>query len=153
MQAKRYTIGDKAYSQNKLVLGQIAQIVEYLEKENIEFTNVSPVGVIKTLGNQGLARCLAIILVPDGVSIQNKNIDELEKELFWAMDGEAVMEIATDFFYFNPVFSLFKKAKELMANVLAGMTAGVQENGSEKSSETSATETSQKETGLPGTSQ
>lgn len=141
MESKKYTIGGNVYSQNKLVLGQIAQIVEYLERENIEFTNVSPVGVIKTLGNQGLARCLAIILVPDGTPIQEKDIDKLEADLFWAMDGETVMDIANDFFYFNPVFSLFKRTKELMASVLAGMTAGVREHGSEKSSGISAMET------------
>ncbi len=121
MESKQYKVGDKNYTQNKLVLGQIGQLVEYLEEENMEFANVSPAVVIKLLGNRRLARCLAIILVPEGTLIQDKNIDEMEKDLFWSMSAEEVMQIASDFFSFNPVFSLFGKAKELMANVVAGM--------------------------------
>jgi hypothetical protein len=106
-----YTINGKTYIQKPLVLGQIQPLITLLEGKT--FDDVSPLALISELG-ETLPRCMAIILIPEGSSVRDRDLDALAAELAECMDMETAMLVASDFFLCNPLFSLLRQLRELV---------------------------------------
>lgn len=94
-----YTINGKTYSQKPLVLGQIKTLTALLK--GMTFGDLSPFGVIATLG-ESLARCMALILIPEGSPVMGRDIDALESEFDEYVDIKTTAQVVRDFFFCNP---------------------------------------------------
>jgi hypothetical protein len=110
----KYKIGDKTYLQRPLVLIQILQLIDALEglKFPVNFTLKS---ILKILGDR-TSKVLAIILIPEDIKIQDKNIEELAMEMD-NVDLNTLMEIKNHFFEFNRIASLSVKDLEMAMKI------------------------------------
>ena len=114
MEPKKYTINGKTYIQKPLVLGQLMPLIKLLEGKVIN--DVSPLALVTVLG-ESLPRCMAIILIPEGVSVRERDLDALESEFADNMDLETAMQVASDFFICNPLSSLSSKFRAMVTGV------------------------------------
>ena len=120
----KYEIGDKTYTQRKLVMGQIEQLEEQLRDAVFPMTN-DPLRIREALGNK-VYMAFAISLVEEGKS-PKRDIEELQAiadDLRWGIDPELTLQVIEDFFDCNPIASLFmrlegltKKIKEMAQNI------------------------------------
>lgn len=116
----RYEIGEGAdrvvYIQRKPKLMQIKQLLKMLQHSDIDFgdvdltpsregldqivgllTKMGVNGVLSVLGD-GIPAALAILLTPEGVRLQDKNLLEIQEHLELCLDPDQGVEIAADFF-------------------------------------------------------
>jgi len=114
MQEHKYEINGKVYSQRPLVLGQVDPLVKLME--TITITELNPMGLIRTLGEH-MPRAMAIVLIPEGQKVRDKNIDELEAEFANEMDVDTALEVAADFLSCNPVSSISQKIRQLVVKM------------------------------------
>jgi len=144
MEPKKYTINGKIYVQKPLVLGQWEQLIPMLDKFN--FTEFTAPGIIREMGSE-IYEAAAIVLIPEGVKIKNKDIGALVEELSEEMSVEALMEVVGDFFLYNRISSLVSKFNSLTDLIIENIKALLIKTnpGLTKSSENSAAETSQSE--------
>lgn len=148
MSERSYEIGGQKYLQKKLVFGQIQQLEEVLRDCTIPALN--PQAIIAGLGNK-ICSAIAVVLIPEGVSLKDKtrDIEALAEELRFTIEAEQIMEIVNDFFICNPIASLL----EMLAGVLQAIYQRVQmETGLTLSSVFSPEETSASETASSGDS-
>lgn len=142
-----YEIGGKKYTQKKLVLGQIEQLVDLLENVQLP-SDLSARTVVVLLVKDGrMARAASIVFIPEGVELKDKDIDALAAELKFSMDIDTALTVVEDFFDCNPAAAILKR--------LAGAVVKIREHilkqtGSKTSSASSPEETSQKETPSSG---
>jgi len=90
---KEYTISGKQYYQQPLVIGQLSRLMT--EMQGIRIAELTPMGLIMAVGDR-LPRLMACVLIPDGATAREVNIDRLAEELF-AADLDAALEVVADF--------------------------------------------------------
>lgn len=139
-----YVIGGKKYIQKPLVLGQIMQLMELLKGVVIP-KHIDTFGLISALG-QHLGPALAIVLIPEGVALKDKDIKMLESEIVFEVTPEQVVEIIEHFFTLNPIASLLQKLSGMVESVSKKIT----KTGLSNSPASLQAETSPKETTLSG---
>jgi len=146
MEEKKYEIGDKAYVQRTLVLGQWKELGAILK--NIAIPNdINPISLVTSLGNN-LFAVMAVILTEDGRSPRGKNIPQLAEEIEYGITPETAIETLSDFFDFNPIPSLLNNLWNL-AKIVREKTMEI---GLTSSAFSSAAVTSPDETGSSGMS-
>lgn len=109
-----YAINGNIYTQKPLVLGQVMPLIKLLEGKVIN--DVSPLALVTVLG-ETLPRCMAIILIPEGASVRDRDLDALEAEFSDNMDLDTAMQVASDFFLCNPLSSLSAKFRQMITGV------------------------------------
>ncbi|MCX5875310.1 MAG: hypothetical protein NT087_03230 [Deltaproteobacteria bacterium] len=82
--------------------------------------HLSPLGLISSFGEK-LPRLLACVLLPDGKSPQEVELDGLEKELFEVSLDQA-MEVIADFLSMTDLGSLLEKVAKMIAGALPPQT-------------------------------
>jgi hypothetical protein len=90
---KEYTISGIKYYQQSLVIGQLSRLMA--EMQGIRIAEITPMGLIMAVGDR-LPRLMACVLIPDGATAREVNIDRLAEELFGA-DLDAALEVVADF--------------------------------------------------------
>jgi hypothetical protein len=116
---KIYQIGNQRFHQNKLVIGQLMQLVKALSGLNIPGTlNIQ--SVLNAIGDK-ISDILAIILIPDGKSIKEKDRGAIAEFLDDNLDMDLALEIIEDFFLSNQIHSLLEKITKL-SQTMTGQT-------------------------------
>jgi len=110
-----YEIGEKKYTQGKLVLGQVPQLLDLLMGLNLPAV-ITPSAVVLALGNK-LPRAFAVVLNPEGVNLKDKDLEEIAADLEAALDIETATKVIEDFLSCNQIASLSKKYKGMAANL------------------------------------
>lgn len=143
----KYEIDGKKYIQEPLVLGQFEQLMPIMEGKSLVFEGKKTLEIVQALGDK-LPRAIAIVLKEEGKSLKDKDLDAFEAEVKFAINIDQTLEVVSHFFLCNPPTSLIEKLTMLMEGVATNLgTEGTEEpDGSEKSSSSSATETSEEET-------
>ncbi len=138
---KKYTIGKVVYIQRPVVLAQLTQLIEIIP-DDADITGIKgPNDVIAFLG-EALAAGMAIVLCPEGVDLQKKDLDVIKANLMNAMDIPTAVEVIEDFFGCNQVSSLVERVGSLMDMMENPGSA----SGSKSGSASLPTETSPGET-------
>jgi hypothetical protein len=107
---KTYTINEKKYTQQPLVIGQLSRLLTELKE--VKLIDLSPMGLISAFGER-LPRLLACVLVPDGAGPREVDVDSLENEL-WSVDIDTAMEVIADFLSMASLASLSEKLAKMM---------------------------------------
>lgn len=102
MTEKRYDINGTTYVQRPLVLGQLGQLIAVLK--DVSFAGNDILNIVAGIGDR-LPIAIAIVLVPDGVALKDKNFQSATDDAMM-LDLEASIRIVNDFFECNPVQSL-----------------------------------------------
>ena len=97
-----YIIDSKKYIQRPLVWGQIKQLKAVLPSLAIPAGVPLEQGLLLALTDH-LPLLLAVVLIPDGISPKDKDIDVLAGELEFAIDMETALKVVADFFDCNPI--------------------------------------------------
>ncbi len=126
-----YSINEKTYYQNKLVLGQWRQLLDILKGLTIP-GNVDVLGMVDILGDR-LPLALAVVLNPEGVALKDKDLPALADELEYTISADAVIKVIEDFFECNPLPSILAKLSQA-AGILDGMMTKTQSTPSSSSS-------------------
>jgi len=103
-----------------LVLGQVNQLLALLKDVNLPQDGSIPM-VIGALGDK-LSLAIAIALHDPEVSLQNKDIKQLAKDLEFEMSPELTLEIVEDFFDCTPISSLLTKVTNTVKKVTEKMS-------------------------------
>ncbi len=123
VEPNKYEIGGKTYTQQTLVFGQIKQLRPVLEGMDLT-GDFSPNDVIEVLGEK-LPRVMAIVLCPEGVKIEDKDLGDIEHHLSFNLDIITAFDVVEDFFDCSPVFSLVGRFQSL-AEKFAQETGNIQ---------------------------
>ena len=126
METKTYQIGEKKYSQKKLVLGQIRQLLCLMKesgllqgKEILIPTNISAKDLVDFLSDKGemLSKWISIILKEDRIPLSEKNLEAMASEIDFSIEMEQATEIISDFFDFLNLISLSEKLATMMVEI------------------------------------
>ena len=159
MEPKIYEIGGKKYSQKKLVLGQIRQLLCLMKesgllkgKEILIPTKISTKDLVDFLSEKGemLSRWIATILRENGIPLIEKNLEAMSSEIDFSIEPEQAMEVIRDFFDFLNLTSLSEKLATMMAEIENKI---MEQIGSKKPASYSPEEISPSETLSSGDSQ
>jgi len=148
-----YTIGGKKYTQAKLVLGQIEQLIPLLD--GLSFSaNPQPFEIVRSLGGK-ISTAISIALKADGQELRDKDVEEQAEDLKFSMSLPTTLTIVKDFFLCNPIGSLLEELTTAMEEIAEMVPEEIAEtvpavDGSEKSSQSSQKETSPSETESSG---
>ena len=145
---KPYEINGKNYTQRPLVLGQIMPLIDLMQ--GIELRDFSATGLIQSLG-PNLPEVMAIVLIPEGTRLSQKDIPTLAEEFEEYLSIETALEVVEDFLSFNPVSSISARMTGVMIKMIEAATAVLSSMTSKGLSRTSAMETSPDEDGSSGT--
>lgn len=100
-----YQVGDKRYTQRKLVMGQVEQLVDLLHDTDFQ-GGLGVREVVAALGDK-LYTAMAIVLREDGAEHwYEKDLDAMAASFRWDMEVQTAVEVVKDFFDCNPVTSL-----------------------------------------------
>jgi hypothetical protein len=150
MQEKKYEIGNQTFLQRELLIGQVIPLIENLE--GIEIGSLDPKSILRALGPR-LTRIIAVVLIPEGVNVKDRKLEEIESHLDNFLSANTAMEIVTDFFVFTPLSSLLSAGREMFAQGNESLKSVVDLSDSfPDSSKTSAKLTADEKTGLSGMS-
>lgn len=116
---KIYQIGNQRFHQNKLVIGQLMQLVKALSGMSLP-GKLNVQSILNAIGDR-ISEILAIILIPDGKSIKEKDRGAIAEFLDDNLDVELAMEIVEDFFLSNQTSSLIEKVAKL-SRTMQGQT-------------------------------
>lgn len=119
---KEYEIAGKVFYQKKLVLGQIKQI----SKELTDFVfpeELNVVSIFKLLGGKA-SKVISIILIEDGVSLKDKNVDSVEEFIDENIEYDMALEILKDFFLVNTISHI----PEVISKIIETMSANTVKN-------------------------
>jgi hypothetical protein len=105
----RYEINGTIYHQRELVLGQIQQLLA--ELAGVGFTDTSVPGVIAALGDR-IYRAVAVVLIPDGVAIRDRDLTAIADDLENA-PARVLLQVVADFFDCNQLSSLLETLETL----------------------------------------
>ena len=140
-----YKIGGNNYIQKPLVLGQIRQLTNLLQGVLIS-PNADIMSLVASLGDK-LSQAIAISLIPEGVTLRDKDNDAISAEIEFEISPEQAIEVIEDFFSCNPIVSLLKRldgtAEKIAGQISKGTTL-------KKSASSSPEATLQKETPSSG---
>ncbi len=115
MEEFKYTIGEKQYVQKPLVLGQVSQLLKIFQEVGFRAT-FSPREIVALLGDR-FSAALAVVLIPDGMSVAKKDLAAIEQDLAFAADIDTALKVVEDFFICNQVSSLFTRLEDLAKKV------------------------------------
>jgi len=120
----RYRIGGRIYVQRPLVLLQIEQLSAFLAAMTIP-AGLNVVGIVRLLGDR-ISDALAILLIPAGTEVDQKDLEATAAHLRKHVDIETAVRVVEDFLLCNPVGSVFDRLTGIMAKwlQLAGMATG-----------------------------
>jgi len=102
----QYEIEGVKYTQKPLVLGQLEDLTKALEgtslgsSEGVSEDSLKD-SLLELLRNGSLSKALAVALIPEGVSLREKNTEELVEILRWSLDLQTGIRIISDFFTCN----------------------------------------------------
>ncbi len=133
MTEKKYTINGKTYFQRKLVPGQMQQlcgVISLVSGNRLAGLRGSG-DIIVALGSRMLS-VVAIVITPEGVRVKDKDLKEIEDELFES-DAD-IPEIVADFFVLNPIDSLLKKLSGVIGKMSDRITKTVEDAMKSKTS-------------------
>jgi len=82
--------------------------------------SLDALAVVKSVGPD-LPEALAIVLVPEGVEVDKKDLPAFAREFSNHMPLETALEVVSDFLSFNPLRSLFTKFRGVLTAALDGM--------------------------------
>lgn len=139
-----YEIGGRCYTQRPLVLGQWVQFVAAIE--GLEVSPAAGLQAFLAALGPRLPRVLAVVLIPEGVDLRSKDLDQLTEDLEFEILPGQIQEVVEDFFSCNPVASIL----EWLTGALAGLRPRAVATGSKGSASPSPPETSQSETPSSG---
>ncbi|MGD9505356.1 MAG: hypothetical protein AB7W37_10610 [Syntrophobacteraceae bacterium] len=124
---KRYVIGEKAYVQRPLVLGQVERLAPLLESAAVA-EDGGMWEIARLALDPGAAEAFAVVLVEEGDAVRDamETVDERAEELRYAMTVEQAVEVAGDFFGCNRASSVLEKllGMAVKAREEAARTAG-----------------------------
>lgn len=152
-----YEVDGKKYAQKKLVLGQIAQLMELLKETTIPsmFSLAGDPGEMRISFNaeavagllgERLPQAVAITLIEEKTPLAEKDLERLTREVRWSFDPETTMQVIEDFFTCNPIASLFER----YIGMMKGMRETIARTGSKKPASFSPGETSRSANGSAG---
>ena len=152
MDPKTYQIGEKKYSQKKLVLGQIRQLLCLMKesgllqgKEILIPANISAKDLVDFLSDKGemLSKWISIILKEDRIPLSEKNLEAMALEIDFSLEMEQAMEVIRDFFDFLNLISLSEKLATMMVEIENQIMnqIGLKKSASSSQGETSPGET------------
>ena len=115
---REYKIGTKTFTQRRLVLGQLDQLLElFADLGLVVDEKFEIMDCIKKLGSS-TSKLLAIILIEDGVELENRDLQATENFIrFNFSDFEMAEKIIKDFFVVTPIFSLLKLLPKVMLEI------------------------------------
>ncbi|MDA8104657.1 MAG: hypothetical protein M0Z71_04690 [Nitrospiraceae bacterium] len=113
----KYTIGGKTYMQRPLVLGQIMQLMALLKGLVIP-KGIGALGLVSLLGDR-LPEAIAVVLVPEGVVLKDKDISALAEDIGFEIEPDTAIEVVENFFDLNPLSLILQKLSG-MAEKIAG---------------------------------
>lgn len=114
-----YDIGGKKFTQRKLVLGQVRQLIRLLPEIVIR-AGATPLSILVGL-DEKTSQALAIVLREEGSELKDKNVEALAAFLDENCDLDVAGRVIDDFFVLNPLSSLQARL-EKMTQGLAGFT-------------------------------
>lgn len=123
MEKFEYVIDGKKYIQKPLVWGQIKQLKAIIPSIAIPAGVSLDQGLVMALTDH-LPLLLAVVLIPEGISAKDKDIDALAEELEFAVNPETVLQVVADFFDCNPIASLAEKLAEIIKPLAARIATG-----------------------------
>ena len=101
-----YTIGEKNYTQKKLVFGQLRQLEAVVGNIAIN-TGMNIADLTRKLISGGtIAEAIAIVLIPEGTSLKSKDAKALAADIEFDLELETALQVVTDFFDCNPIPAL-----------------------------------------------
>jgi hypothetical protein len=110
-----YEIGGKKYTQEKLVLGQIEQLIPLIE--GLAFSaKPQPFEIVRSLGGR-ISTAISIALKKDGQELKDKDVDEQAKDLKFNMSLPMTLKVVKDFFLCNPIGSLLEDLTMAMEEI------------------------------------
>lgn len=111
----RYQIGGVTYVQRPLVLLQVEQLTEFFADIQLP-PGLNVIGIVKTLGDR-IADALAIVLTPEGVELDQKDLAASAAHLRKSVDIATAVRVVEDFLSCNPVASVFDKLTAAIGNI------------------------------------
>jgi len=115
-----YEINGKKFTQEKLRLGQLRQLLDIL-KDIVLPSDFDTISLVSVLGDK-ISEAIAIILIEEGKTLKDKNVIELANEIEFELDLDKTLEIVNDFFDCNDLTSLFNKFTETINKVTEKMS-------------------------------
>jgi hypothetical protein len=112
---KTYQIGGETYTQRKLVLGQIQQLLGVIEGIALP-ADMAPAGLMYALKDR-IHEALAIVLREKEKPLKDKDIAALAETIRFEISPEATLEIIEDFFVFTPISSLLDSMLRVIGTV------------------------------------
>lgn len=98
----KYEIGGKVYTQGELVLSQEEELADLLAPMFAGGEELTPRSVADMLlREKKLRRALAIVLVPEGSTVADRDLEATAAELMHACTLTQQMEVVRDFFICN----------------------------------------------------
>lgn len=114
-----YNIGGETYIQKPLVLGQLIQLTRLLNGSAFpESPGVTD--IIAALGNR-LPLALAIVLIPEGTALKDKDVPALASDLEFMIDPETAIQVVNDFFDCNPINSVLEQLTGMAQKITAAI--------------------------------
>jgi hypothetical protein len=151
----QYDLGGKRYTQRALVLGQLQLLIDVLKECAIP-VGASVLQIVEALGDR-LPRALAVVLVPEGVAIKDRDLEAEISDIINNMDITTAVGVIEDFFSCNPLYSIFDRLiglqnafKQRKRDSVPEGTPPRREPGLTDSACSSAEETSPKESASSG---
>jgi len=142
----KYDIGDKAYIQKPLVLGQIRQMIECLKGTTIQ--SFRPLEIFNQLKDR-MPMLLAIVLTGEGKSPRDKNLEEMAEEFEFSINIGTAIEVIEDFFDCNPTASVMEKLEGMQIKIMSQISGLSKKSSSSSQEEISPSETESSGDTLP----
>lgn len=115
-----YDIGGTTYRQEKLVWGQVEQLLDIIK--DVRITALTTPAIVAALGEK-ISEAVAVVLIPGTVKIADKtrDITTLAKELRFCLTPEQIIQVVEDFFVCNPIPSLLERLSGAVETIRAQM--------------------------------
>ena len=111
---RTYKVGDREYVLNKLVMGQIIELAEYLAEIDLELKGIDDVKTFIVKNLKHLPRMLAIVLVPKDVPLPERDISKEEAYLFAHLEYDQMVEVIQDFLALHDLIALMERITALI---------------------------------------
>lgn len=110
-----YEIGGKTYKQLPLKMGQVNQIISLLKDVNLP-ANITALSLITLLGDK-LSQAIAIVLHDPDVSLKDKDVQQLAKDIEFEMEPDIALGVIEDFFDITPISLLLEKVGKTIEKI------------------------------------
>jgi hypothetical protein len=114
-----YVIDGVTYHQRPLVLGQLEQLITTLD--SLQLYDFTAAGIVTALGPR-LSRALAVVLIPDGQSVRDRNLGDITEQIANGCDLDTAIQVVADFFTCNPVASYVERLTGMAETARASLT-------------------------------